>query len=188
MIVSGGIGSGKSTVLGVLEGLGAVVIEADEIARDLLEPGGAAFGRVAARWPQVIVDGRIERSRLASIVFSDPDQLDELEAISHPLIAAEITTRVATAVDRDVVLELPLSSELAGPGWFRVVVDAPRRLRLDRAVARGMDMADVVRRMDAQPERDDWLASADAVIENTGSLAELEARVRELWSTIAGGS
>jgi len=188
VIVSGGIGSGKSTVLGVLAGLGAVVIEADQIGRDVLEPDGAAFSQVAARWPQVIVGGRVDRSRLAAIVFSDPEQLRALEAISHPLIAAEIESRVAAAGNRDVVLELPLSSALAGPGWFRVVVDAPRQVRLDRAVGRGMDVADVVERMDAQPERDELLSGADTVIDNSGSVAELEARVRELWSALKGGS
>jgi dephospho-CoA kinase len=181
VIVTGGIGSGKSVVLRVLRELGAVVIEADRIGREILEPGGAAYAAVVTRWPDVVVDGVIDRGRLAAIVFSDPDQLDELEAISHPLIAAEIAARVATVGDRDVVLELPIMSGLAGPGWYRIVIDAPRVTRLRRATERGMDARDVTRRMETQPSRREWLAAADAVIENRGSIAELEDRVCELW-------
>jgi dephospho-CoA kinase len=181
VIVTGGIGSGKSVVLRVLRELGAVVIEADRIGREILEPGGAAYSAVVTRWPDVVVDGVIDRGRLAAIVFSDPDQLDELEAISHPLIAAEIAARVATVGDRDVVLELPIMSGLAGPGWYRIVIDAPRVTRLRRATERGMDARDVTRRMETQPSRREWLAAADAVIENRGSIAELEDRVCELW-------
>jgi dephospho-CoA kinase len=186
VMVTGGIGSGKSTVLQVLEELGAVIIEADRIGRELLEPGGAAHARVAARWPQAVVDGRIERGRLAAIVFSDPEQLAELEAISHPLIAAEIRARVAAAGDRDVVVEVPLASDLAGPGWIKIVVDAPREARLRRAVRRGMGSADVAGRMNAQPDRATWLAGADVVIDNRGSIEELESRVRGLWAELSG--
>jgi dephospho-CoA kinase len=184
--VSGGIGSGKSAAVASFATLGAVVIEADRIGHEILEPGGAAHARVAARWPQVVHGARIDRAKLAAIVFSDPEQLVELEAIAHPLIAEEIAARVAAAGDRDVVIELPLSSDLAGPGWTRVVVDAPETLRLERSVRRGMDTADVAGRMAAQPDREVWIAGADYVIDNEGTLDELEARVRELWIELTG--
>jgi len=181
VIVSGGIGSGKSTVLRVFGELGAVVIEADRIGHEILEPGGSAYADVAETWPEVVIEGRIDRSRLAAIAFSDPEQLEALEAISHPLIATAIAERVAELEDRDVVLELPLTGNLAGPGWFRVVVDAPSRLRMERAIARGMDSVDVARRMDSQAEGGEWLEIADAVIDNRGSVADLQQQVRDLW-------
>ncbi|MDJ0954886.1 MAG: dephospho-CoA kinase [Acidimicrobiia bacterium] len=184
VIVSGGIGSGKTTVVRKLGRLGAVVIDADRIGHQVLEPGGGAYAAVADRWPAVMVDGRVDRSRLAAIVFTDPVELAALEAISHPLIAAEIQRRVAGAEGRDVVLELPLNSDLAGPGWIRIVVDAPEGMRLDRAVARGMDRNDVASRMAAQPDRATWVGAADVVIENHGTIAELETEVARIWAAL----
>lgn len=181
VIIGGGIGSGKSTVLRVLEDLGAVVIEADRIGREILEPGGGAYPQVTETWPEVVIEGSIDRSRLAAVVFSDPEQLEKLEAISHPLIASAIAERVAELEDRDVVLELPLTDDLAGPGWFRVVVDAPPRVCMERAIARGMDGVDVARRMDAQAGGGEWFSIADAVIDNRGSIADLQQQVRDLW-------
>jgi len=168
--------------------LGAVVVEADRIGREILEPDGAAYERVAARWPEAIEAGRINRAKLAAIVFSDAEQLVELEAIAHPLIAEEIAARVAAAGDRDVVVELPLDSELAGPGWTQVVVDAPRATRLERAVKRGMSAGDVGARMAAQPGRDAWIEGADYVLDNEGDIAELEVQVRELWAELGNDS
>jgi dephospho-CoA kinase len=186
--VSGGIGSGKTSVTRLLAERGALVIEADQIGHDVLEPGGAAFDQVAGRWPETVVDGRIERWRLAAIVFSDREQLAELEAITHPLIGAEIAKRVVGAGNRDVVVELPLAQERADDDWTSVVVDAPREIRAVRAVGRGMDRADVARRLAAQPGRDSWLSHADYVIDNRGSFADLAAQVDELWATLTSRS
>ncbi len=184
LIVTGGIGSGKSTVVEILAGLGALTIEADRIGHEVLARGGGAFGAVAARWPSVVVDGAIDRSRLASIVFTDGDQLAELESISHPLIAAEIADRVAAAGDRDVVLELPLAGDFAGPGWTRIYVDTSRETRLQRAVARGMSADDAARRIVVQPDRKTWLESADFVLDNNGTIADLEQEVHRVWSIV----
>ncbi len=184
VIVSGGISSGKTTVVRKLGRLGAVVIEADRIGHEVLEPGGGAHAAVAARWPAVMVDGRVDRSRLAAIVFNDPVELAALEAISHPLIAAEIHRRVAAAEGRDVVLELPLNSDLAGPGWIWIVVDAPAEVRLDRAVAAGMDRNDAASRMAVQPDRSAWAEAADIIIENRGTIAELESEVERVWAEL----
>jgi dephospho-CoA kinase len=168
----------------MLRDFGAVVIEADRIGHEVLEPGGAASAAVAERWPEVVIDGRIDRGRLASIVFTDVDQLAELEAITHPHIAAEIGRHVAAANGYDVVLELPLASDLAGPGWIRIVVDAPDGMRLKRAVARGMDASDAGSRMAMQPDREEWAGLADVVIDNSGTLEALKLEVRQVWDSL----
>ncbi len=186
VIVSGGIGSGKTTVLGILAQLGAVVIEADRIGHEILAPGGAAFEPVAERWPAVVVDGRIDRGRLAAIVFNDSEELRALERISHPLIAAEIAKRVAEVGDLDVVLGLPVAGGYVGEGWTRIAVTAPQEVRLRRAIARGMDESDVADRMAAQERYSGWLQGGDITIENTGNLAQLEARVKEVWEQLVG--
>jgi dephospho-CoA kinase len=184
VIVSGGIGSGKSTVVDILRSMDVVVIEADRIGHEALEPGGPAYDAVGLRWPSVVEDGRINRSLLALIVFTDAEQLATLEAITHPHIRAEIHSRVAAARDRDVVVELPLASDLMGPGWTRLVVDAPREMRLHRTVARGMAPQDAANRLRMQPTRDGWIRSADVVIENSGSIVALENAVREIWERL----
>jgi dephospho-CoA kinase len=161
------------------------VIEADRIGHEILMPGGPAFAAVAQRWPQVVVDGAIDRGRLAAIVFSDDDELRELEALTHPLIAAEIARRVAQAGDRDIALELPLGGSFNPSGWTRIVVAAPEEVRLERAVARGMPRDDAADRIATQRGTAGWGAPADVLIENTASLAELEARVAALWEQLA---
>jgi dephospho-CoA kinase len=181
VVVSGGIGSGKSTVSRMMGELGAVVIEADAVGHEVLEPGGAAFTAVAERWPAVVVDGRIDRARLAAVVFTDEEALRELEQITHPAIGARVAALVAEAGDRDVVVELPLTVDLLGPDWIRVVVDASPELRARRAEEAGWAADDVERRMAAQPGREEWLAGADAVLVNDGDLASLRTRVEELW-------
>ena len=181
LIVGGGIGSGKSTVLRMLQKLGSLVIEADRIGHQVLEPDGAAYADVAARWPDVVEDGRINRRLLANIVFSDGEQLAALEALTHPHIGREILRRTQAAAERDVAVELPLGSDLLGPGWIRVVVTAPESLRMQRAAARGADMADTARRMESQLSDAEWEVRADYVLRNTGELADLEDAVVALW-------
>lgn len=168
-----------------MERLGATAIIADEIGHRVLEPGGEAHEAVAETWPQVVVDGRIDRRRLAAIVFADPEELTRLEAMTHPAIAARLASEAA-AVDGDVVVETPVPAVAAGDGWARVLVDAPPRVRLDRAVARGGNREDVVRRMAAQLDREEWLAWADHVIVNDGTVDDLERAVVDLWDRLAG--
>jgi dephospho-CoA kinase len=187
IIVSGGIGSGKSTVTEMLRRRGAVVVKADHIGHDVLDPGGAAFGEVAARWPAVVVGGRVDRSRLAAVVFTDDEQLALLESITHPHIRNAIEVRVAASHDRDVVVELPLAGGLMAGDWIRLVVEAPPAVRLERTVARGMDQDDVSNRMVAQPSATEWQAGADIVIDNSGSLADLETTVAAVWRRLSGG-
>ncbi len=184
IVVFGGIGSGKTTLVRQLEALGAVAIAADSIGHEVIRSDGAAFAAVSHRWPQVVVDGEIDRQALAGIVFADRSQLAELEAITHPLIGAEITRRAAAAGDRPVVVELPLVVDLVGEGWIWVLVDAPRPDRMERAVARGAAAEDVAARMDSQPTIEQWHAKADWIVPNTGSVDDLADAAQELWKQL----
>ena len=178
-ILGGGIGSGKSLVAALLDAAGAAVINADEVGHGVLEPDGAAFTEVAAHWPSVVVKGRIDRPRLAGIVFRDPAELAALEALTHPAIIETILDRV-TEIDRPVIVEVPLILDL-GDGWRRVFVDADHEVRVERAVARGADEADVRRRATAQAEREEWLLWADDVIVNDETKEDLATQVDALW-------
>ena len=184
LIVGGGIGSGKSTVLRMLEKLGATVIEADRIGHRLLETDGAAYAEVAARWPDVVEHGLINRKLLANIVFSDPEQLAELEAMTHPYIREAILRQSRAAGSRVVAVELPVGSDLLGPGWIRLVVAAPEGVRIRRTLGRGAEAADVARRVEAQLSDAEWQAQADHVLLNTGTIADLEAAVTALWKQL----
>ncbi len=185
-LLGGGIGSGKSAVAALLRKLGAVVIDADMAGHRVLEPGGEAFDQVAARWPEVVRAGRVDRGALGAVVFADPAQLAELEAITHPAIAARIAAAVVAADAEVVVVEVPVLANLVGEGWPRLVVDAPDAARVARSVARGMDEADVRRRMASQPGREEWLAAADYVVDNSGTWEDLAAEVDRLWAWLTG--
>lgn len=160
------------------------MIEADRIGHAVLRPDGPAAAAVAARWPEVVIDGEINRPALAAVVFSDADQLAELEAITHPLIAAEIERQARESAEKPVVVELPLVANILGAGWTWVLVEAPPEVRMERAVKRGAAAEDVAARMGSQPADDVWHSRADWVIPNVGSLSELEAAAIELWSEI----
>ncbi len=181
VVLAGPIGSGKSTVGAMLAARGAEVIEADVMGHAILQPGAEGHAAVAARWPQVVVDGRIDRGRLAAIVFTDARALRVLEALTHPHIAARIDRLAAQAGDAPVVVEMPLTRDILGNGWPRLVVMASAERRLQRAVRRGMDASDARRRMEAQPGEEDWVASADWVIHNDGSPDDLERVITQWW-------
>jgi dephospho-CoA kinase len=153
----------------------------------VLEPGGEAFRDVAARWPDVVAGGRIDRSRLAEVVFSDADSLRSLEAITHPAIGRRVAAAVRAATGTPlVIVEIPLLKDLLGEGWPVVVVDAPGEIRRLRLVARGMDPADVERRMAVQPGRSEWLAAADLVIDNGAGPDALREECRRVWEHVVG--
>lgn len=182
--LTGGIGSGKSTVARLLEAKGAVVVDADAIAREIVEPGQPALAEIRETFgPEIIdADGRLDRARLAEIVFADADALGLLNGITHPRIA-ELLARAP--VDAVVVYDMPLLVE-QGPaalaGWDRIiVVDCSDDLRLQRLVERGLDVDDAGRRISAQATREERLAVADVVIDNTGDLPALEIQVDRLW-------
>ena len=186
--LTGGIGSGKSTVARLLEAKGAVVVDADAIAREIVEPGQPALAEIREAFgPEIIdADGRLDRARLAEIVFADADALGRLNGITHPRIAERSAELLARApADAVVVYDMPLLVE-QGPaalaGWDRiVVVDCPDDLRLQRLVERGLDIDDAGRRIAAQATREERLAVADVVIDNTGDLPTLEIQVDRLW-------
>jgi dephospho-CoA kinase len=184
VLLGGGIGSGKSAAGSVFELLGAAVLSADRAAHRALEPGGGAAGAVAARWPEAVVKGRVDRRGLAEQVFGDPAALAELESLTHPVIARLLAEEVGAARARVVMVEMPLPIDLLGPGWRWVVVDAPDDLRLARLVGRGMTREEALRRMEVQPSRDEWLERAELVVDNRGSLADLEAECLKAWKVM----
>ena len=186
-LLTGGIGSGKSAAAAVLGRLGAVVVSADEAAHRVLEPGGAAAAEVALRWPEAVVEGRIDRRALGRIVFADPAALAALEAVTHPAVAALLAEQVERAGPAPLVMvEVPLPADIMGEGWPRVVVDAPEDVRIFRLRLRGMEPVEIAGRMAAQPDREGWLARADHVIDNGGDPEQLERECRRVWRALTG--
>ena len=194
--LTGGIGAGKSTVASMLADRGAVIVDADQIARDLVEPGGEALAELVTEFgPRILrEDGSLSRAELAALAFSDPRATERLNAIMHPLIGAEARRRLADAPDAPVVVyDMPLLVETGQSDLVDlvIVVDAPEDVQVDRAVhQRGLDEDDVRRRMEVQASRDDRLAAADIIIDNSGSEADTSAQVEQLWQRLAmsGGS
>ena len=182
-LLCGGIGSGKSAVRRILQNLGISTIDADSVGHEVLEPGGAANEAVAEAWPEVVVGGIVDRTRLGGLVFNDSAALSRLEAITHTHILASISERIEK-LNPPVVVEIPLLIDPFAGSWRRMVVDALDRLRVERSVSRGMDREDVTARMASQPSRKEWLAAADLVIPNHGDLDALEETMTEAIGTI----
>ncbi|MGN6243853.1 MAG: dephospho-CoA kinase [Motilibacteraceae bacterium] len=188
--LTGGIGSGKSAVSRLLAARGAVVVDADAIAREVVEPGTPGLAAVVAEFGDGVLrpDGTLDRPALGAIVFSDPQRLAALNAIVHPLIAARTGELVAAApADAVVVHDVPLLTENdLAPGYdVVVVVDVRVELQLDRLVRlRGMTEADARARIAAQATREQRLAVADLVIDNSGTLEQLAAQVDVLWAEL----
>lgn len=183
--LTGGIGSGKSTVASALSAHGAVVIDADAIARQVVEPGTPGFEAVVARFGTEMVgdDGWLDRAALARLVFDDKTARADLNEIVHPRVAAETQVQVAAAPPGSViVMDVPLLVEAARGGYdLVVVVEAPEDLRLDRLAARGMDPGDARRRMAAQASDAERRAVTDVILDNSGSADDLERQVEALW-------
>lgn len=187
--LTGGMGSGKSTVSALLAERGAVVIDADRTARQVVEPGGPAYQPLIDHFGAGIVlgDGSLDRAAIAARAFSDPGDLAALNAITHPAIAAEMARQVAAQVGTDhvVVLDIPLltgasraSYGLAGV----IVVDIPDDLAVRRLVEqRGLTEEDIRARMAAQVSRAERGQLADVIIDNRGSRDDLERRVDQVW-------
>ncbi|MFD3653858.1 dephospho-CoA kinase [Streptomyces sp. NPDC058620] len=186
--LTGGIGAGKSEVSRLLVGLGAVLIDADKIAREVVEPGTPGLAAVVdAFGPGVLsADGTLDRPALGAIVFADAGRLAALNAIVHPLVGARSAELERTAGrDAVVVHDVPLLTEngLAPLYDLVVVVDATPETQLDRLVRmRGMTESDARARMAAQATREQRRAVADLVIENDGPLEALEPQVRTVWA------
>lgn len=188
MGLSGGIGSGKSTAARLLEERGAVVIDLDVVAREVIEPGRPGFDAVVTRFGQEVLgpDGRLDRPALARVVFGEPAARADLDAIVHPLVAEETRRRIAEApADAVVVVDVPLLVEAAARGYdVVVIVEAPEDTRLHRLARRGLSAEDARRRMAAQASDAERRAVADVVLDNSGSRADLEAQVGALWSEL----
>jgi len=178
-VLSGGLASGKSAVRRLLEESGVETIDADAIGHQVLELAGPAYESVAETWPAVATEGAIDRGALAEIVFNDPSELARLESITHPFIF-EIIRRRVDGVDGPAVVEIPVLGHGLGEDWGLMVVDCSDEVRLRRALERGMDEADARARMASQPSRTQWLAAADLVVPNHGSLDDLKSTVASL--------
>jgi dephospho-CoA kinase len=189
--LTGGIGSGKSTVSALLAKRGAVIIDADAITKELQAPGTDVFAAMVERFGPGIVaaDGSLDRQAVADIVFADEQALKDLNAIVHPAVGAETTRRILEQADTDhlVVLDIPLLVEAAGkrPVAGILVVDVDPEIAVERLVdQRGFSEADARARMARQASREERLAKADLVIDNSGTLEDLERRLDELWPQI----
>jgi dephospho-CoA kinase len=192
--LTGGIGAGKSAVLERFRELGAVVVDSDDVARQVVEPGTEGFSAVVARFGLDIVgaDGSLDRPRLGSIVFADAVARADLEAIVHPLVRAEVRRRVsAVSSDSVIVNAVPLLVETGIAGEYDrvVVVEAPVELRLRRlAESRGMGREEALARMAAQASDEQRRAVAWRVIVNEGSLDDLRTAVDGVWQALLSGS
>lgn len=212
--LTGGIGSGKSSVSGRLARFGVEILDADQIVRDLQEPGQPVFVAMVERWGQRIVQGpdgdapgSLDRAVVASIVFSDRNELKAVEALVHPAVRTEIAGRIASAqgTDRTLIFDNPLlvkkaredtdgdgSNERADPEdaaadrWpatsALIVVDCPLETAIDRLMSfRGFERADAEKRIAAQASRSERVAKADFVIDNGGELEQLDHQVDACW-------
>ncbi|MGW0556392.1 dephospho-CoA kinase [Streptomyces sp. NPDC002926] len=188
--LTGGIGAGKSEVSRLLVSYGAVLIDADKIAREVVEPGTPGLAAVVDAFGSEILaaDGTLDRPRLGSIVFADADRLAALNAIVHPLVGARSMELEGTAgPDAVVIHDVPLLTEnsLAALYDLVVVVDASPETQLDRLVRlRGMVESEARARMAAQATREQRRAVADLVIDNDGPLEQLEPQVRKVWAEL----
>lgn len=188
--LTGGIGSGKSEVARLLAGLGAVVVDADALAREALAPGTPGLAAVVAEFGAGLLaaDGSLDRAALGRVVFADPRRRAALEAIVHPYVARRSAELMAAAPpDAVVVYDVPLLVErgLQDDYDLVVVVDAAEDTRVRRlAEARGMPEADARSRMAAQATAAERREVADVVLDNDGDLAALEAQVQALWTRL----
>lgn len=189
--LTGGVASGKSTVSAILDELGAVVIDADVLAREVVAPGTDGLAEVVAAFGDDVLgpDGALDRPALGTVVFADDDKRRVLERIIHPRVRARAAEIEAAAPEGAVVVhDIPLLTETGQAESFDavVVVDVPVETQVERMVGlRGMSPADARARVAAQASREERLAVATHVVDNTGTLAELRARVDEVYAALA---
>jgi dephospho-CoA kinase len=186
--LTGGIGSGKSEVSRRLAGLGAVVIDADVLAREVVARGTDGLAEVVLAFGDVLTPGGdLDRPAVGRLVFGDETARRKLEGIIHPRVrvrAAEI--EAAAPADAVVVHDIPLLVETGQADRFDqvIVVDVPPEIQLDRLMKRGMSEDEVRARIASQATREDRLAAADLVVDNSGTLADLDRRINEIWSAL----
>lgn len=188
--LTGGIGSGKSTVSALLAEHGAVIVDADAITREVQQPGMPLLAKLAERFGDGVIaaDGSLDRAAVAAIAFADADALADLNKIVHPAVVAEINRRVTEQLDTDnvVVMDIPLLAENPRDGLqATIVVDVPVELQVERLVAfRGFDEDDARARIARQATREKRLERATHVIDNSGDLAALVPQVDALWAQL----
>jgi len=190
--LTGNIASGKSTVARLLSERGATIIDADVLARRVVEPGMPAFDEIVRRWGHQVVapDGSLDRDALRRFVFSQHEQLEELNGIVHPEVAAyrdRLVNEARQRGDRLVVQDIPLLFERGIVEQFDriVLVDAPRPVRLERLMReRGLSETEAMDMITAQMPAELKRARADYIIENTGTVRELEERVSDVWHSL----
>ncbi len=194
--LTGGIGAGKTTVAELLGRQGAVLIDVDALGREVIGPGGSAVEAVVARFGEDLrsSDGSIDRPSLANLVFGNPESLAALNAISHPAIDALLDERLTEIADRApdsvVVLDMAVLTEsdlgrgISHPYELVTVVEAPKGLRIERLVERGLTAEDAEARMASQATDDERRALADYVIDNGSHLDHLAEAVAELWTRL----
>ena len=185
--VTGGIGSGKSTVSAALRGRGAVVVDSDQLAREVVAPGTPGLAAIAERFGtgMITADGALDRAALASLVFADPAARAALEGITHPLVRAGFAEiRRQAAADAVVVNDIPLLTTMSAAAGFHLVIGvrADADLRVQRLVGRGLSAVDARARMAAQLTDDERAPLCDVVLVNHGGPDDLVAQVDELWA------
>ena len=186
--LTGGIGSGKSLAGEYFSQLGAIVVDSDQLARDVIERGTPGFDEVLTRFgDDILTNGEIDRKKLGSIVFSNPGLLAELEAITHPRIQAAFAEVVESAGESDIVInQIPLLVETGGVDRFDrvVVILSDLENRVKRLQARGLTLQEINRRIDAQVSDEERVEVADFIIENNGSAEDLLREVEETFNEL----
>jgi len=189
--LTGGIGAGKSSVAALLADRGAVILDADQVARDVVEPDQPAFAALVERFGPEIVgsDGRLDRPKLAEIAFATDDGTADLNAIVHPAVGKEFLARMQSAPpDAIVVCDVPLlvESETARSRGYEyvIVVEAPRETRLDRLEERGVPRPDALARIAQQATDEERRAIATHLVDNSGDREQLESQVDAIWKDL----
>jgi dephospho-CoA kinase len=190
--LTGNIGSGKSTVAQMLSERGATIIDADVLARRAVEVGTAAFEKIVARWGREVLtaDGQLDRAALRRLVFADHEQLEELNQIVHPEVErlrSRLVEQARKRGDALVVCDIPLLFERHMTDRFDriILVDAHRGVRLERLVKdRGLEQTEAMDMIASQMPAELKRARADFIIENDGTLTQLERRVQDAWTTL----
>jgi dephospho-CoA kinase len=187
--LTGGIGAGKSTVAALLAQRGAIVVDADAIAREVVEPGMPALGKLVERFgPEILQpDGSLDRPKLGAIAFVDAETQKDLEAITHPAIGELFLQRVAEAPPGSIVVhDVPLLVESKRGFQYAavIVVEAPLEVRLDRLEARGVPRDDARRRIELQASDEDRRKVATWVVDNAGDLDALERQIASIWTEL----
>jgi len=188
--LTGGIGSGKSTVARMFEELGAFVIDSDELSREAVGPGSPGLLEIAALWPNVVHEGGLDRAALARIVFNDAAARERLNAIVHPIVRRLAAERTASARPGQLIVQMiPLLFETGSEGRFEktIVVVAPEATRIERAMRRdGATQEQIRARIASQIPVDQARRRADYVIENDGDLAHLHRQVQAIYDALMG--